>query len=40
MSAALVPLLFGGVIAYGLVRRVDGYEAFVEGGGEGLPGAG
>ena len=37
MSAALVPLLFVAVIAYGLVRRVDVYEAFVEGAAEGLP---
>ena len=37
MSAALVPLLFVAVIGYGLVRRVDVYEAFVEGAAEGLP---
>lgn len=37
MSAALVPLLFAAVVVYGLIRRVDVYEAFVEGAAEGLP---
>lgn len=37
MSAALLPLLFAAVMVYGLVRRVDVYEAFVAGAAEGLP---
>ena len=37
MSAALLPLLFAAVMVYGLVRRVDVYEAFGAGAAEGLP---
>ena len=37
MSEALVPLLLGSVIVYGLVRGVDVYEAFAEGAAEALP---
>lgn len=37
MSAALVPLLLGGIMVYGLVRGVDVYEAFAEGAAEALP---
>ena len=37
MTAALVPLLLGGVMVYGLIRGVDIYEAFAEGAAEALP---
>lgn len=37
VSAAILPLLFVALIVYALVRRVDVYEAFVEGAAEGLP---
>lgn len=37
MSAAILPLLFSAVVVYGLIRRVDVYEAFVEGASEALP---
>ena len=37
MSSAILPLMIAGVILYALVRRVDVYDAFVEGAAEGLP---
>lgn len=37
MSGYLVPALAAAVIVYGLVRRIDVYEAFAEGAAEGLP---
>lgn len=37
MSAAIIPLLSAGVLVYALLKRVDIYEAFVEGAKEGLP---
>ena len=37
ISAALIPLLFVAALIYGLVRRVDVYEAFLTGAAEGLP---
>lgn len=37
VSAAILPLLFVALVAYALCKRVDVYEAFVEGAAEGLP---
>jgi len=37
MSSALVPMLLGGIMVYGLLRGVDVYEAFAEGAAEALP---
>lgn len=37
IGGAAVPALFLFVIGYGLFRRIDVYEAFVEGAAEGLP---
>lgn len=37
MSGYIVPTLAAGVLLYGLVRRVDVYEAFAQGAAEGLP---
>ena len=37
MSSAILPLMIAGVVLYALMRRVDVYDAFVEGAAEGLP---
>jgi len=37
MSAAIVPLLVAAVVLYGLCKKVDIYEAFVDGAKQGLP---
>ena len=37
MSGYIIPVLAAAVLIYGLVRRVDVYEAFAEGAAEGLP---
>lgn len=37
MSGYIIPVLAAAVLVYGLIRRVDVYEAFAEGAAEGLP---
>ena len=37
ISSALIPLLLIAALFYGLIRRVDVYDAFLEGAAEGLP---